>query len=187
MNAPGGRDVFINMIKDRIKEHVMNIRLEPAYEYREEIKELFTEYTRMLVDGDPAFQEYLDQQNYDEEVRNLKMKYDYPAGRLYIALAEDKTGNVKAAGCVGMKPLDEGRCELKRLYVRPEFRGVNLGELLVSKILEDSREAGYKTILLDTLPFLNGAKRLYERMGFQECEKYNDSPMDTSIFMKLDL
>ena len=165
----------------------MRIKLEPAYEYRKEIKELFTEYTQMLVKGDPAFQQYLDQQNYDEEVQNLKMKYDYPAGRLYIALAEDETGQTAAAGCVGMKPFDEGRCELKRLYVRPEYRGMNLGEMLVSKILEDARDAGYKTILLDTLPFLEGAKHLYDRMGFEVCEKYNDSPMDTSIFMKLDL
>ena len=160
----------------------MTIRIEPAYEYRDEIKDLFTEYTKMLVEGDPAFQEYLDQQNYDEEVRNLKMKYDYPKGRLYIALDGDK-----AAGCIGLKPFDEGRCELKRLYVRPEYRRQKLGEVLVAKIVEDAREIGYKTILLDTLPFLQSAKALYERMGFAECEKYNDSPMDTSIFMKLEL
>lgn len=161
---------------------MMNFRIEPAFEYREEIKELFTEYTHMLVEGDPAFQGYLDQQNYEEEVQNLKMKYDYPAGRLYIALDGDK-----AAGCIGLKPFDEGRCELKRLYVRTEYRGQKLGELLVSKILEDAREIGYKTILLDTLPFLQTAKALYERMGFTESEKHNDSPMDTSIFMKMEL
>lgn len=161
---------------------MMNFRIEPAFEYREEIKELFTEYTHMLVEGDPAFQGYLDQQNYEEEVQNLKMKYDYPAGRLYIALDGDK-----AAGCIGLKPFDEGRCELKRLYVRTEYRGQKLGELLVSKILEDAREIGYKTILLDTLPFLQTAKALYERMGFSESEKHNDSPMDTSIFMKMEL
>lgn len=160
----------------------MNIRIEPAFEYREEIKELFTEYTHMLVEGDPAFQGYLDQQNYDEEVKNLKMKYDYPMGRLYIALDGDK-----AAGCIGLKPFDEGRCELKRLYVKPEYRGHKLGEKLVAKIIEDAREIGYRTILLDTLPFLQTAKALYERMGFTVSEKHNDSPMDTSIFMKMEL
>ena len=160
----------------------MNIRIEPAFEYREEIKELFTEYTHMLVEGDPAFQGYLDQQNYDEEVKNLKMKYDYPMGRLYIALDGDKP-----TGCIGLKPFDEGRCELKRLYVKPEYRGHKLGEKLVEKIIEDAREIGYRTILLDTLPFLQTAKALYERMGFTVSEKHNDSPMDTSIFMRMEL
>lgn len=161
---------------------MMSIRIEPAFEYRQEIKELFTEYTAMLVEGDPAFQGYLDQQNYDEEVRDLKMKYDYPMGRLYIALDGEK-----AAGCIGLKPFDEGRCELKRLYVRPEYRGQKLGETLVKKIIEDAKKIGYHTILLDTLPFLGSAKALYERTGFAECGKYNDSPMDTSIFMKLEV
>lgn len=165
----------------------MSIRIEPAFEYRQEIRELFTEYTHMLVEGDPAFQGYLNQQNYDEEVQNLKVKYDYPMGRLYIALDDSDPGAMKAAGCIGLKPFDEGRCELKRLYVRPAYRGQKLGELLVAKIVEDAREIGYRTILLDTLPFLQTAKALYERMGFTESEKHNDSPMDTSIFMKMDL
>jgi len=165
----------------------MNLKIVPAFEYREEIKDLFTEYTHMLVEGDPAFQGYLDQQNYNEEVQNLKMKYDYPAGRLYIVLDEAESGEIRTIGCIGLKPFDEGRCELKRLYVRPEYRGQKLGEMLVSKIVEDAREIGYRTILLDTLPFLQTAKALYERMGFIESEKHNDSPMDTSIFMKMDL
>ena len=160
----------------------MGIQIVPAFEYPEEVKVLFTEYTRMLVEGDPAFQAYLDLQNYDEEVRNLKMKYDYPMGRLYIAL-----DGTLPAGCIGLKRIDDAACEMKRLYVRPEYRGRNLGQQLVTKIIEDAREIGYESMLLDTLPFLKSALKLYEKNGFYEIDCYNDSPMDTSIFMKLDL
>ena len=164
-----------------------SVSLIPAFDRRSELIPLYEEYAAMLLETDPVFARSLAQQNYDEEVQNLKVKYDYPMGRLYIALDDSDPGAMKAAGCIGLKPFDEGRCELKRLYVRPAYRGQKLGELLVAKIVEDAREIGYRTILLDTLPFLQTAKALYERMGFTESEKHNDSPMDTSIFMKMDL
>ena len=76
---------------------------------------------------------------------------------------------------------------MKRLYVRPEFRGKRLGNILVEKIIADAKEIGYSYMLLDTLPFLQSAIRMYKKFGFYEIERYNDSPMDTSIYMKLDL
>ena len=76
---------------------------------------------------------------------------------------------------------------MKRLYVRPAFRGKRIGNQLVQKIIEDARKIGYSSILLDTLPFLRNAIHLYETYGFYEIDSYNDSPMDTSIYMKLDL
>lgn len=76
---------------------------------------------------------------------------------------------------------------MKRLYVRPQFRGNKLGERLVEKIIMDAKEIGYTHMLLDTLPFLEQAIHMYNKFGFYDIECYNDSPMRTSIYMKLDL
>ena len=160
----------------------MNIELVPAYSYKEEIGELFGEYTDMLVEGDPAFQAYLDLQNYDDELQHLEHKYGMPEGRLYLALADGAP-----AGCIGLRKIDDTSCELKRLYVRPSFRGQGLSRVLMDRILADARAIGYKVMLLDTLPFLQTALRLYKAYGFEEIERYNDSPMDTSIYMRLTL
>ena len=153
-----------------------------AYQYRDEVKLLFTKYTKMLVENDPKFQEYLDLQNYDDELDHLEAKYGLPDGRLYLLFCEGK-----AAGCIGLRKIDEESCELKRLYVRPEFRNQGLGSALVEKIINDARKVGYSQILLDTLPFLESAIRMYHSFGFYEIESYNNSPMDTSIYMRLDV
>ena len=76
---------------------------------------------------------------------------------------------------------------MKRLYVRPQFRGKHIGKYLVEHIIRDAKEIGYSYMLLDTLPFLQGAIHMYRKYGFYEISSYNDSPMDTSIYMKLDL
>jgi len=158
------------------------LEIVPAYACKEEIKALFTEYTRMLVDGDPAFQEYLNIQNYDEEVAHLEHKYGEPNGRLYLA-----RWNGEAAGCIGLRRIDDENCEMKRLYVYPAFRGKHIAEALTARIIADARAIGYRAMLLDTLPFLQGALQLYKKLGFYEIPSYNNSPMDTSIYMKLDL
>lgn len=160
----------------------MEIRTVPAYDHAEDVRRLFTEYTGMLIAGDPGIAEYLTIQNYDEEIQHLEHKYGLPYGRLYIAYCGDEP-----AGCIGMRKLDNENCELKRLYVRPEFRGLKLGEQLVKQIISDAGAVGYSHILLDTLPFLKPAIRLYKRLGFYETACYNDSPLDTTIYMRLDL
>ena len=76
---------------------------------------------------------------------------------------------------------------MKRLYVKPEFRGKKIANKLVEKIIDDSKEIGYKVMLLDTFPFLEGAIKLYKKFGFYEIESYNNSPMDDCIYMRLDL
>ena len=164
------------------KRKSKNMEIKFAYKYRDEVKLLFTEYTKMLVENDPKFQEYLDLQNYDDELDHLEAKYGLPDGRLYLLFCEGK-----AAGCIGLRKIDEESCELKRLYVRPEFRNQGLGSALVEKIINDAREVGYSQILLDTLPFLESAIRMYRSFGFYEIESYNNSPMDTSIYMRLDV
>ena len=151
-------------------------------EHPAEIGRLFREYTDMLVASDPKFALYLELQSYDEELRHLESKYGPPQGALILALE-----NGEAAGCIALKGMDETRCELKRLYVRPAFRGRGLGRALTDRIVARAREAGYKEMLLDTLPFLQSAQRLYRAAGFREIEKYNDSPMDDATYMRLEL
>lgn len=138
----------------------MDIKIIPAYDYTQEIRELFSEYTDMLINSDPAFKEYLEIQNYDDELEHLKDKYGMPAGRLYLAYCGGK-----AAGCIGLKKLDEDNCEMKRLYVRPEFRGRKIGGLLIQKTIADAKTIGYKHMLLDTLPFLESAVHMYKKWG----------------------
>ncbi len=160
----------------------MKMEMVLAYNHKEEIGELFSEYTNMLVEGESSFQEYLDIQHYDEEVEHLEAKYGMPEGRLYVVYCDGE-----AAGCIGLRKIDEQNCEMKRLYVRPRFRGNKIGEKLVQKIIEDAKEIGYTAMLLDTLPFLQSALSIYEKAGFYRIDCYNDSPVGTSIFMKLDL
>ncbi|MBU9729071.1 GNAT family N-acetyltransferase [Diplocloster modestus] len=160
----------------------MDIKIVPAYEQREEISILFSEYINTLITNDESFKKYLHIQNYDEEVEHLESKYGMPDGRLYSVSCDGKL-----AGCVGLRKIDNQNCEMKRLYVRPEFRGKKLGNILIEKIIGDAREIGYSYMLLDTLPFLQGAIHMYRKFGFYEIESYNNSPMDTSIYMKLDL
>ena len=136
----------------------MNFQIIPAYDRPKEIKKLFKEYTDMLIEGDPVFTKYLDMQNYDDELKDLRVKYGEPHGRLYLAICDGK-----AAGCIALKRNDDKSCELKRLYVRPEFRGKKLGMLLVKKIIEEAKNAGYQRIYLDTLPFLTSAIKLYKK------------------------
>lgn len=157
----------------------MALELIPAYDRQDEVRELFTEYTNMLVELDPKFQESLDEQNYDEELEHLEEKYGLPGGRLYLAYWDGEL-----AGCVGMKKLDGVTGELKRLYVRPAFRGQRLGRKLVERIIEDARSLGYIRLMLDTMPELVSARHMYENMGFHVTERYNNSPLDTTIFME---
>ena len=160
----------------------MSIKILPAYDFPEEIKLLFSEYTDILIEGDPSFKEYLEIQNYDDELKHLEKKYGLPYGRLYLVYY-----NNEVAGCIGLKKIDKKNCEMKRLYVRLEFRGKQIGEKLIEKIIKDAKERGYSFMLLDTLPFLKSAINLYKKYGFYEITSYNNSPMETSIYMKLDL
>lgn len=162
--------------------YLMDYSIELGYKYTEKLKELFSEYMDMLIEGDPTFCEYLKIQDYDKEYENIGEKYSMPDGRLYIALYGDI-----AIGCIALKRIDDKSCEIKRLYVKPEHRSNQIGEKLVDILIEDAKNIGYDMILLDTLPFLKEAIRLYHKKGFYEIESYNDSPMDSSIFMRLDL
>ncbi len=160
----------------------MSLELAYAYEEPEEIRALFQEYTALLLEKEPAFQQYLDLQHYDRETARPEDKYGPPEGRLYLARWDGA-----AAGCGALRKLDGGRCELKRLYVRPAFRGHRIGEALLERLIGDARVIGYRHMLLDTLPALDSALRLYRRFGFHEIPRYNDSPLASTIYLGLDL
>jgi len=159
---------------------VIDIKL--AYDNKEEIKELFLEYTKMLAENDKEIEKYLEMQNYDSELEHLGDKYGLPNGRLYIVKVDNEV-----AGCIGLRKIDNESCEMKRLYVRPIFRGYNIANKLVKTVIEDAKRIGYKRMLLDTLPFLEGAIHLYKKFGFYQIPSYNNCPINTATYMRLDL
>lgn len=153
-----------------------------GYEYPEIVRELFEEYTEYLIENNPEIKTYLGIQGFDDEILHLEKKYGPPLGRLYLVKEEDHW-----AGCIALRPMEEKKCEMKRLYIRPEFEGLGLGRKLIEKTLEDAKEIGYESIWLDTMPFLKRAIHLYKSFGFEEVPCYNDSPIESTIYMKKDL
>lgn len=160
----------------------MELTICPAYDHTEQVKALFLEYTDFLLCTDPNIAEFLKIQNYDHELTHLEEKYGMPKGRLYLAYVDDAV-----AGCIALRPFDETRCELKRLYVREPFRGNGIAETMVRHVLKDAQNIGYDAMLLDTLPFLTGALHLYEKLGFVKIPPYQHSPLPESIFLACSL
>ena len=160
----------------------MAVELVLGYDHADEVRELFAEYMEMLLEGDPTFAGYLTIQNYDDELKDLSHKYGLPDGRLYLAYSDGVL-----AGSIALRKIDDENCELKRMYIKPAFRRNGIAKALVMRLISDAREIGYRHMLLDTLPFLQTAIRMYQQIGFYEIERYNNSPMDTSIYMKFDL
>ena len=124
----------------------------------------------------------LDFQQFDREVAELPGAYAPPRGALLVARQ-----GADAVGCVALRPLEPEICELKRLYVRPAARGTGLGRRLAEAALADARRLGYRRIRLDTLPGMEAAQSLYERMGFREIEPYTTNPVAGTRFLELEL
>ena len=135
------------------------------------------------------FREYVDWlgvdlsfQGFDEELAGLPGIYASPRGQLLLALAASQP-----AGCVGLRPLEPRICEMKRLYVRPAWRGTGLGRRLAETVIATARAVGYERMRLDTMRSLAAANRLYESLGFVEIEPYTVNPIEGVRFLELRL
>lgn len=143
-----------------------------AYDDLDAIRELFLEYAGMLgVD--------LGFQRFDEELSGLPGKYAYPDGRLYLAVADGT-----AAGCIALRRYDDTTCEMKRLFVRPAFRGRKIGVALVETVLSAAREIGYADMVLDSLTTLEHSLSIYRQAGFREVPPYYHNPHPDAIYLK---
>ena len=122
-------------------------------------------------------------QNFDQELKGLPGKYAPPDGRLLLAIENDEL-----AGCVALRKLEDGVCEMKRLFVRPAYRSHRLGRFLVETIIDEARMLGYTHMRLDTLPgLMDKAISLYRSMGFNEIGPYCENPVEGAKFMELEL
>ncbi|MFX1308619.1 MAG: GNAT family N-acetyltransferase [Promethearchaeota archaeon] len=138
-------------------------------------RELFIEYANYLgID--------LDFQDFDEELKALPGSYAPPEGCILLAFYKDKL-----VGCVGVRKFEDDICEMKRLYVRPEFRRKDIGKVLSKSIIEAACKIGYKHMRLDTLPQMKEAIALYQSLGFKEIEPYRYNPFEGAKFFELKL
>ena len=148
------------------------MRIANGIDYIEQVKSKIAEYTTCLG-RDLSFQ------HIDEELSNPAIKYAPPQGELLVALDDDKV-----IGMVAYHKHTSERCEMKRLYVSPQYRGMKIGDQLVADIIKHAKDAGFREMVLDTITPLQAAVHLYKKMGFEECEAYYDIPMDDVIYMK---
>lgn len=156
-----------------MKDAVIDIRNAEFPQDADEVHRLFREYADSLgVD--------LGFQNFDDEVTSLPGKYTPPSGRLLLAWKGDD-----ALGRIALRPLQGSTCEMKRLYVRPQARGMQLGRMLARRLCEEARAAGYTRMCLDTLPTMATAQGLYRSMGFEPIDPYVFNPIEGTKFLAL--
>ena len=138
-------------------------------------RELFCEY---------AAESQLDLcfQNFEAELAGLPGAYAPPEGRLLLSMHEEQL-----AGCVALRKFDDGVCEMKRLYVRPAFRGLGIGRMLARRVIEEAGAIGYARMRLDTLARMHAAVALYEALGFRRIEAYRPNPLEDVIYFELAL
>jgi ribosomal protein S18 acetylase RimI-like enzyme len=147
-----------------------------------ETPEQIEEVRRMLREYETSLGVSLCFQGFEKELAALPAEYAPPGGRLLLALDAGQ-----AVGCVALRGLDDETCEMKRLYLRPGFRGRGTGRWLALAIIDEARKIGYKKMRLDTLPSMREAIALYESLGFERIEAYCHNPVPGAVFMELKL
>ena len=139
-------------------------------------RELFLEYQKSLG-IELCFQ------NFEQEVANLPGHYVPPDGRLLLAYFDGQL-----AGCVALHQWEPGICEMKRLYLRPSFRGKGLGRVIAERIISEARDIGYQQMRLDTIgPIMKDAVEMYRKLGFREIAPYRPNPVEGTMYMELQL
>jgi len=144
----------------------------------EQTRALFVEY-QQKIGFDLCFQ------NFQQELANLPGDYAPPSGCLL--LARDPGRPDYPAGCIALRRIDHDTCEMKRLYVRSDFRGLRVGRRLAEEVIRRAREIGYKKMCLDTVPFMKEAISLYESLGFVDIPPYRHNPIAGARYMELAL
>jgi putative acetyltransferase len=139
------------------------------------VRSLFREYQR-AIGIDLSFQ------SFESELRELPGAYARPRGRLLLAFEDDAL-----AGCGALRPIAEDVAELKRMWVRPAFRGRGLGRRIAEELISAAREEGYRTARLDTLETMREAIALYRSLGFREIPPYYENPLAGAVYMELGL
>jgi putative acetyltransferase len=154
----------------------MNLIQAKSAEEIQQVRKLFEEYVAWLGIN-------LCFQNFDKEVAELPGDYAPPSGRLTLVIEGDDV-----AGCVALRRIGEDICEMKRLYVRPQFRGRGFGRTLTENLIQEARGIGYKRMRLDTLPGkMDPAIAMYRSLGFKNIEPYYNNPVEGAAFMELKL
>lgn len=153
----------------------MQIVVVETAEHIDGTRELFREYWESFG-FTPCFQ------NFDRELEELPGMYAGPRGTLGLALVDGGT-----VGCVAIRPVDDERCELKRLYVRPSHRGKGVGLTLLIWAIAAALSRGYKEMLADTMPVMERALDMYDRIGFERVDAYGNEPTEGAIYLRLTL
>jgi putative acetyltransferase len=146
-----------------------------SLEELEEVREIFIEYAAFLQ-VDLCFQDF------ENELQTLHQVYLPPLGCIILAKEDNQV-----MGCIALKPIGEGVCEMKRLYVRPAARGKRLGNQLVEELINFAQKVGYKTMKLDTISSLKQAIKLYRSKGFVETDAYVYNPLSEVHYFQLTL
>ena len=162
--------------QNAVAAHDLSIVQAQSAEQVAEVRELFLEYAHSLNFS-------LCFQNFDNELAELPGDYVPPDGRLLLMHYR-----MQPAGCVALHKLEPGICEMKRLYIRPAFRGKKLGVTLIDAVIAEARLIGYKFMRLDTVePAMKDAVALYRRFGFNEIAPYRVNPMPGTLYMERQL
>jgi len=153
------------------------LRIHSAISVRElgQVRALFIEYSNSL-EFDLSFQDF------QKELDDLPGDYAAPSGRLLLGVYDSDS-----AGCVGLRRISDEICEMKRLFVRPQCRGLGIGKALATKVIGEAREIGYGRMRLDTVPAMQTAIALYASLDFTEIEPYRYNQIEGAKFMELNL